>query len=240
MNKSQLKQIIKEELEEGGYAGHYIRDEDDPDGVLARFNHREKVLKSIQALDFLKMKARDYHNDPTLNPGDIKALLQDDFMDSQYPKFFGIDEGEPSVADFIEQYAVGQELNEVKKMKITKAQLKQIIKEELEAVVETAQFEGGPEVDIRDAIQMLEAEESRQEGWPEDYQTGQLYYVINRLHEALAKLGGPSQVAEGNFEGAYRAEIEADARDAGISEEEMEGMTDDELIAAIHRAMSLR
>jgi hypothetical protein len=79
-------------------------------------------------------------------------------------------------------------------MKLTKSQLKQIIKEELEAVVETAQLEGGPEVDIQDAIQMLEAEESRQEGWPGDYQTGQLYYVINRLHEALAKLrGDPDQ-----------------------------------------------
>jgi hypothetical protein len=73
-------------------------------------------------------------------------------------------------------------------MKITKTQLKRIIKEELEAVVETAQLEGGPEVDIQDAIEMLEAEEVRQEGWPEDYQTGQLFYVINRLHEALAKL----------------------------------------------------
>ena len=70
-------------------------------------------------------------------------------------------------------------------MKITKAKLKQIIKEELEAVTETAQFEGGPEVDIQDAIQMLEAEEDT---------TGTLFHVINRLHEALAKLGDPSQV----------------------------------------------
>ena len=135
ITKARLKQIIKEELEEGGYAGHYIRDEDDPDGVLARFNHREKVLKSIQALDFLKMKARDYHDDPTLNSGDIKALLQDDFMDSPYPKFFGMDEGEPSIAEFIEQFAVGKGLNEGKKTIITKAKLKQVIKEELEAVV---------------------------------------------------------------------------------------------------------
>ncbi len=65
-------------------------------------------------------------------------------------------------------------------MKITKTQLAQIIKEELEAVVETARFEGGPEVDIQDAIQMLEAEEDT---------TGTLFMVINRLHEALAKLG---------------------------------------------------
>ncbi len=65
-------------------------------------------------------------------------------------------------------------------MKITKTQLAQIIKEELEAVVETAQLEGGPEVDIQDAIQMLEAEEDT---------TGTLFMVINRLHEALAKLG---------------------------------------------------
>tara|TARA_R110000824_G_scaffold288035_1_gene476053 strand:- start:462 stop:659 length:198 start_codon:yes stop_codon:yes gene_type:complete len=48
------------------------------------------------------------------------------------------------------------------------------------------------------------------------------------------------KVMEGNFEGAHRDEIEKDARDAGISEEDIERMTDDELIAAIHRAMSLR
>ena len=66
-------------------------------------------------------------------------------------------------------------------MKITKIQLKQIIKEELESVVEAKfDFEGGPEVDIQDAIQMLEAEEDT---------TGTLFMVINRLHEALAKLG---------------------------------------------------
>jgi len=48
------------------------------------------------------------------------------------------------------------------------------------------------------------------------------------------------EITEGNFEEAYRAEIEKDARDAGIPEEKIEGMSDDELIAAIHRAMSLR
>ena len=69
-------------------------------------------------------------------------------------------------------------------MKLTKKQLKQLIKEELEAVTEATQlteFEGGPEVDIQDAIQMLEAEEDP---------TGTLFHVINRLYEALNKLGG--------------------------------------------------
>ena len=54
------------------------------------------------------------------------------------------------------------------------------------------------------------------------------------IKEELAK------ITEGNFEEAYRAELEADALEAGISEEDIERMTDDELIAAIHRAMSLR
>ena len=63
-------------------------------------------------------------------------------------------------------------------MKLTKSQLKRIIKEELEAVVET-KLPGGPEVDIQDAIQMLEAEEDT---------TGTLFMVINRLQEALEKL----------------------------------------------------
>tara|TARA_R110002074_G_C12024585_1_gene616830 strand:+ start:54 stop:278 length:225 start_codon:yes stop_codon:yes gene_type:complete len=63
-------------------------------------------------------------------------------------------------------------------MKITKERLKQLIKEELR-VTEVAQFEGGPEVDIQDAIQMLEAEEDT---------TGTLFMVINRLHEALEKI----------------------------------------------------
>ena len=138
ITKAQLKRIIKEELESPDdiIASYPDPEGKNPDQVIYRwqqdeFDHREKVLKSTQALDFLKMKAKDYHNDPTLNPGDIKALLQDDFMDSQYPKFFGMHEGEPSIAEFIEQYAAGEELNEVKKVKITKSQLKQIIKEEL-------------------------------------------------------------------------------------------------------------
>ena len=74
-------------------------------------------------------------------------------------------------------------------MKLTKKQLKKIIKEELENVVETVQLEGGPEVDIKDAIGMLKAEEARQESWNPDYQTGQIAQVYWRLAEALKKLG---------------------------------------------------
>ena len=73
-------------------------------------------------------------------------------------------------------------------MKITKAKLKQIIKEELENVTEAAASEEGPEVDIQDAIQMLEAEEDT---------TGTLHHVINRLYEALEKLG-PSGTHRGD------------------------------------------
>ena len=46
-----------------------------------------------------------------------------------------------------------------------------------------------------------------------------------------------SKITEGNFEEAHRAEIEADARDAGVPEEAIEEMDDDQLIAAIHKAM---
>ena len=66
-------------------------------------------------------------------------------------------------------------------MKITKAQFKQIIKEELAAVVETKRLERGPTFDIQDAIQMLEAEEDT---------TGTLHLVISRLYAALDKLEG--------------------------------------------------
>ena len=65
-------------------------------------------------------------------------------------------------------------------MKITKAQLKKIIKEELESVSEAPRYEeGSTEYHIADAIQMLEAE---------DDVTGTLFNVINRLQEALATL----------------------------------------------------
>ena len=67
-------------------------------------------------------------------------------------------------------------------MKITKEQLKQIIKEEFAAVVETKQLERGPTFDIQDAIQMLETEQDT---------TGTLQIVINRLYTALDKLEGP-------------------------------------------------
>ena len=45
------------------------------------------------------------------------------------------------------------------------------------------------------------------------------------------------KVIEGNFEEAHRAEIEADARDAGVPEEAIEEMDDDQLITAIHKSM---
>ena len=65
-------------------------------------------------------------------------------------------------------------------MKITKTQLKQIIKEELEAVSEDLRYEeGSTEYHIADAIQMLKGEEDA---------NGTLFHVINRLQEALDTL----------------------------------------------------
>ena len=60
-------------------------------------------------------------------------------------------------------------------MKIAKSHLKQIIKEEFDSLSsgDTA------DMDIKDAIQMLEAEEDPR---------GTLFHVINRLYEALEKL----------------------------------------------------
>ena len=80
-------------------------------------------------------------------------------------------------------------------MKVTKAQLIQVIKEELmreQGDPPPPQYTGQyslrdpdaatpapAEEDIRDAIQMLEAEEDV---------TGTLFHVINRLYEAIEKL----------------------------------------------------
>ena len=65
-------------------------------------------------------------------------------------------------------------------MKITKTQLKQIIKEELEAVSEVPRYEeGSTEYHISDAIHMLKGEEDP---------NGTLFHVINRLQEALDTL----------------------------------------------------
>ena len=65
-------------------------------------------------------------------------------------------------------------------MKITKRQLKQINKEELEAISEQSQYEeGSVGYHIEDAIQMLKSEEDT---------SGTLFQVINRLEEALDTL----------------------------------------------------
>ena len=82
-------------------------------------------------------------------------------------------------------------------MKITKAQLKQLIKEDLQ-VSEVAQYKGGPEVDLVDAIGMLkehpfvlksvvESALKVVEAQEQD-PTGTLFHIINRLYEALEKL----------------------------------------------------
>ena len=102
-------------------------------------------------------------------------------------------------------------------MKVTKAQLKQIIKEELGKVMEgsrgwgTFELPGGPEADIQHAIQMLKevdhltgevaksatqmleeygvqaAEQAIQMLEAEEDTTGQFYIVIRRLETALSK-----------------------------------------------------
>jgi len=82
-------------------------------------------------------------------------------------------------------------------MKLTKSQLKRIIKEELENVVET-KIPGGPEVDIQDAIDMLIYEHSDllkqivenaiKMLEAEEDTTGTLFHIINRFGEALIKL----------------------------------------------------
>ena len=73
-------------------------------------------------------------------------------------------------------------------MKITKQQLKQIIKEEMHGLEEEigddrgaygALDQNSPMEDIKDAIQMLENEEDA---------SGTLFNVINRLQEALGKM----------------------------------------------------
>ena len=73
-------------------------------------------------------------------------------------------------------------------MKITQSQLKQIIQEEMQGLKEIigddrgamgALDQNSPVEDIKDAIQMLEAEEDPR---------GTLFHVINRLYEALEKL----------------------------------------------------
>lgn len=69
-------------------------------------------------------------------------------------------------------------------MKITETRLREIIKEETVAVRREADrshmgIADGPDVDIKDAIQMLEAE---------DDPNGTLFHVINRLGVALEKL----------------------------------------------------
>jgi|TARA_B100001094_G_C17562978_1_gene499213 hypothetical protein len=64
-------------------------------------------------------------------------------------------------------------------MKITKTQLKQIIKEELRVTEVREVEDGSVEYHIKDAIGMLEAEEDT---------TGALFYVIERLYTALDTL----------------------------------------------------
>lgn len=64
-------------------------------------------------------------------------------------------------------------------MKITKAQLSQIIKEEINNSTEDRPRSGSAREDIEDAIQMLKSE---------DDVSGTLHYVIERLYSAIDNL----------------------------------------------------
>ena len=111
ITKSQLKQIIQEELNEIPRA------------------------TEVEVLNYLKDRAQGYHNDPILDSdgdnvsdfGTVQMLLQDDFIEN-----FGHDHDIRYFENEIAQLARDPELNEGKgKAKITKAPLNQIIKEEL-------------------------------------------------------------------------------------------------------------
>ena len=66
ITKEQLKQIIKEELKEGGYAGHYIRDEE---------NQSAKYRELIAGLDMELASIRNAIEDiPKPNENDRKTL----------------------------------------------------------------------------------------------------------------------------------------------------------------------
>ena len=144
-------------------------------------------------------------------------------------------------------------------MKITKERLKEIIKEErLKLVEEEAgrttekdmvlvrgfgqlrveQVRGRLQEMIRDA-----AEDDSLNTFSAYVKNGVMMALYETLVENNALLPPEEEtieITEGNFEEAYRAEIEEDARAAGIPEEEIEHMTDEQLIAAVHKAMSLR
>ena len=64
-------------------------------------------------------------------------------------------------------------------MKITKRQLRRIIKEEKAKILTEATPDTSARDDIKDAIQMLESVEDT---------TGSLFYVIERLYTALEKV----------------------------------------------------
>tara|TARA_R110000824_G_scaffold364153_1_gene552495 strand:- start:1106 stop:1432 length:327 start_codon:yes stop_codon:yes gene_type:complete len=84
-------------------------------------------------------------------------------------------------------------------MKITKAQLKQLIKEGLDDVYAEI---GGPEVDVEDAIQMLQSEQELQDRYPDEYQSGMILHVINRLDTALQKMGDDASHDKATLEAA--------------------------------------
>jgi hypothetical protein len=120
LTKTQLKRIIKEELEEGGFAAEV----DDHDRVRDDLKSAALAIRSSGGPDL------DSDGDGLADAGTVKMLLQRYFDNNFGAKF--------NIGDFseeIDQYAAGVGLNEGKKLKITKAKLKQIIKEELGKVM---------------------------------------------------------------------------------------------------------
>ena len=119
ITKKQLKRIIKEEKTK---LLEYL---DDVGGD-----------KGAHVVDYLRTQARSYHNagrdldvdgDGVPDVSAIKTLLQDDFMDNFGHEFDIVDFGYE-----ISNFANGAGLQESKKTKITKNQLKRIIREAID------------------------------------------------------------------------------------------------------------
>ena len=163
--------------------------------------------KGAHVVDYLKGRARVYHADRSKSldvDGDgmpdasaIKVLLQDDFMDNYGHEFDMVD------FDYeISNFAHGAGLKEAKKMKLTKRQLRRIIKEELQTLKEQSRDPRG-------------AQASQGTGWdnftPEGESEDEMYLAAEDMPELLKVIDRNQKQAASNTDPSMASMYEDDA-----------------------------
>ena len=258
ITKAKLKQIIKEELEEGGYAGHYIKNEtDELKKQLAVLNAKADAAREAgdrQAYEDIVDKMIELENAHLDAGGELPLPKhKDQELSENDPN--KVIASIPSSREGDAPYEMLQWHQDELDARDRAYKYRRVL-DDLKSAALAIRSNGAPDLDsdgdgltnagtVKMLLQRYFDNNFGAKFNIEDfadkidqYASGAGLNEVKKMKITKTQLKEIikeelDKITEGNIEAAIRNEIEEDARDAGISEEEMQGMDNKELIAAI-------